>query len=60
MSRCWAKLRPDPRFAEALEALVPMRRFGQPAEAGALIEFLVSGRCNFLSGQVLGFSGAGA
>lgn len=40
-----------------LKALIPMERFGRPEEIGALISFMVSGRADFVSGQVIAFSG---
>jgi NAD(P)-dependent dehydrogenase (short-subunit alcohol dehydrogenase family) len=48
----------DPQFAPLVEQLVPMKRFGTPEELGALILQLTSGEMNFVSGQVIAFSGA--
>jgi NAD(P)-dependent dehydrogenase (short-subunit alcohol dehydrogenase family) len=48
----------DPQFAPLVQQLVPMKRFGAPAELGALILHLTSGEMNFVSGQVIAFSGA--
>lgn len=50
----------NPELAKRIHELIPMRRFGQPEEIGALIELLSSGRADFISGQIIGFSGAGA
>lgn len=49
----------DPAFAPFIEQLVPMGRFGAPEELGSLIATLVSGQMDFVSGQVIAFSGAG-
>jgi len=35
-----------------------MKRFGRPEEIGALIGLLASGKADYVSGQVIGFSGA--
>jgi 3-oxoacyl-[acyl-carrier protein] reductase len=50
----------DPELAKRIHELIPMKRFGQPEEIGALIELLSSGKADFISGQIIGFSGAGA
>ena len=48
----------DPQYAPLVSKLVPMQRFGSPEELGALILHLASGDMNFVSGQVIAFSGA--
>ncbi|MET0983943.1 MAG: SDR family oxidoreductase [Steroidobacteraceae bacterium] len=50
----------NPDFAQMVHSLVPMKRPGQPEEIGALISLLASGKADFISGQVIGFSGGGA
>ncbi|HEV8261310.1 MAG TPA: 3-oxoacyl-ACP reductase FabG [Burkholderiales bacterium] len=42
---------------EAIEALVPMRRVGEPAEVAALVAFLASDQAAYISGQVISISG---
>ena len=49
----------DPVYLDEIKRMVPMGRFGSPAEAGALIGALTSGEMQFVSGQVIAFSGAG-
>lgn len=49
----------DPALADIIEQFVPMGRFGQQSEIGELIAFLVSGKAQFVSGQIIGFNGAG-
>jgi NAD(P)-dependent dehydrogenase (short-subunit alcohol dehydrogenase family) len=49
----------DTKFAPLVEQTIPMRRFGKPEEIGSLIAHLVSGEMQFVSGQVIAFSGAG-
>src|SRR5581483_2620831 len=50
----------DPKFKAALEARVPMRRWGRNDEMSSLITLLTSGEATFVSGQVIAFSGAAA
>lgn len=47
----------DPAGREEIAAVVPAGRLGAPEEFGALIEFLVSGRSAFTTGQVINFTG---
>lgn len=47
----------DPKYVQRLKEMVPMQRLGRPAEIGALIAFLVSGKSDFVSGQVIPFTG---
>lgn len=47
----------DPAFKDLLEENVPMLRFGDPTEMGFLIKSLVSGEMQFVSGQIIAFSG---
>ncbi|MDI9979608.1 SDR family oxidoreductase [Rhodococcus sp. IEGM 1307] len=49
----------DPMVAERVRSSVPLQRLGRPEEIGALISLLVSGQVNFVSGQVIAFSGGG-
>jgi 3-oxoacyl-[acyl-carrier protein] reductase len=49
--------RDNPRYAQKLKEMVPLARLGRPEEIGALIAFLASGRADFLTGQVIGFTG---
>lgn len=48
----------DPKFADELAGVIPMQRFGNPAEIGELIALLARGKAGFVSGQVIAFSGA--
>jgi 3-oxoacyl-[acyl-carrier protein] reductase len=48
----------DPTLARLVDALIPMKRHGEPEELAALIGLLASGRADYISGQVIGFSGA--
>jgi len=50
----------DPIIAERVRAAIPMRRMGRPEEIGPLIALLASGRSDFISGQIVAFSGGGA
>jgi 3-oxoacyl-[acyl-carrier protein] reductase len=43
---------------ETVERLVPMKRAGQPEEVAELVEFLVSERAGYISGQVISINGA--
>jgi len=47
----------DPSGRREIASKVPMGRLGEPREVGELIEFLVSGRSPFTTGQVLNFTG---
>lgn len=47
----------DPQGREEIAAIVPMGRLGEPEEAGEVVAFLVSGRSNFMTGQVVNFTG---
>jgi NAD(P)-dependent dehydrogenase (short-subunit alcohol dehydrogenase family) len=47
----------DPAGRREIASKVPMGRLGEPREVGELIEFLVSGRCPFITGQVVNFTG---
>jgi NAD(P)-dependent dehydrogenase (short-subunit alcohol dehydrogenase family) len=54
---------PRARFVDSAEgravvaSKVPMGRLGKPTEIGELVSFLASGRSQFLSGQVIDFTG---
>ena len=43
---------------EAIKALVPMQRAGQPEEVADLVAFLASGQASYISGQVISINGA--
>mgnify|MGYP000845516832 FL=1 len=47
----------DPGGCREIASKVPMGRLGEPREVGELIEFLVSGRSPFTTGQVVNFTG---
>lgn len=46
-----------PEYAETIRSVVPMQRFGEPSEMARLVELLASGKADFISGQVIAFSG---
>jgi NAD(P)-dependent dehydrogenase (short-subunit alcohol dehydrogenase family) len=50
----------DPDLARLVDQMIPMKRHGRPEEIGSLIGLLASGRADYISGQVIAFSGAGA
>ena len=52
-----AKFVDDPEGKAAIAATVPAGRLGEPEEFGALIEFCISGRSPFTTGQVINFTG---
>ncbi|WP_189046555.1 SDR family oxidoreductase [Aliidongia dinghuensis] len=52
-----ARFMDDPAGREAIARLVPFGRLGEPAEVGALIAFLASGKSPFTTGQVIHFTG---
>lgn len=47
----------DPTGRAEIAAKVPLGRLGTPEEAGELIAFLASGRAQFVTGQVVHFTG---
>lgn len=47
----------DPKYVQRLKDMVPMGRLGRPDEIGALISFLASGKAEFVTGQVIAFTG---
>ncbi len=47
----------DPEGRAEIAALVPMGRLGEPEEAGEVVAFLASGRAQFMTGQVINFTG---
>lgn len=47
----------DPDGRDQIARTVPAGRLGQPEEFGELIEFLISGRSAFTTGQVINFTG---
>ncbi|HUA24863.1 MAG TPA: SDR family oxidoreductase [Steroidobacteraceae bacterium] len=48
----------DPDLARLVKEHVPMQRHGRPEELAALIGVLASGRADYISGQIIAFSGA--
>jgi 3-oxoacyl-[acyl-carrier protein] reductase len=45
-------------FTQAqVDALVPMKRLGTPAEVGDLVAFLASDKASYVSGQIIGVNG---
>ena len=42
---------------EQIKTFVPMKRAGRPAEVAQLVEFLVSDKAAYISGQVIGING---
>jgi len=47
----------DPAGLEAALGLVPMRRYGKPAEIAAAMAFLASDDAAYITGQVLRVNG---
>lgn len=47
----------DPKGSEEIAKKVPMGRLGAPEEIGELIGFLASGKSQFVTGQVIDFTG---
>lgn len=47
----------DPKYVQRVKDMVPLGRLGRPDEIGALIAFLLSGKSDFVTGQVIGFTG---
>lgn len=43
---------------DAIKAMVPMKRAGQPEEVADLVAFLASERAAYISGQIIGINGA--
>lgn len=41
-----------------LEEEIPMGRFGEPSEIAELVDFLISDRSNYISGQIISIDGA--
>jgi len=52
-----AQWQDDPKYVQRLKELVPMQRLGRPEEIGALIAFLASGASDFVTGQIIPFTG---
>ena len=42
---------------EQIDAMVPMKRVGQPEEVAALVSFLVAEQASYITGQVIGVNG---
>ena len=47
----------DPEGREMIASIVPAGRLGDPEEFGQLVEFYISGRSPFTTGQVINFTG---
>jgi NAD(P)-dependent dehydrogenase (short-subunit alcohol dehydrogenase family) len=47
----------DPKYVQRIKDMVPLGRLGRPEEIGELIAFLVSGKSDFVTGQVIPFTG---
>jgi NAD(P)-dependent dehydrogenase (short-subunit alcohol dehydrogenase family) len=47
----------DPAGRDLIAGIVPMGRLGTPEEIGELVAFLASGRSQFVTGQVIHFTG---
>jgi 3-oxoacyl-[acyl-carrier protein] reductase len=45
-------------YASSWARLTPLRRIGSPADVAAAVEFLLSNKASFISGQTLGVDGA--
>jgi NAD(P)-dependent dehydrogenase (short-subunit alcohol dehydrogenase family) len=52
-----AKFIDDPEGREKIANIVPAGRLGDPDEFGELVEFYISGRSPFTTGQVINFTG---
>lgn len=52
-----AKFIDDPEGRQQIANIVPAGRLGEPEEFGQLVEFFVSGRSPFTTGQVINFTG---
>ena len=52
-----AKFIDDPVGREEIASIVPAGRLGTPEEFGELVEFYISGRSAFTTGQVINFTG---
>lgn len=48
----------NPEVKAYLHAHVPMKRLGEQTELAELVSFLASGKCNFVNGQQIPFTGA--
>jgi NAD(P)-dependent dehydrogenase (short-subunit alcohol dehydrogenase family) len=47
----------NPEGREKIASIVPAGRLGDPDEFGHLVEFYISGRSPFTTGQVINFTG---
>jgi NAD(P)-dependent dehydrogenase (short-subunit alcohol dehydrogenase family) len=47
----------DPKGRDLIAGIVPMGRLGTPEEIGERVAFLASGRSQFVTGQVIHFTG---
>jgi NAD(P)-dependent dehydrogenase (short-subunit alcohol dehydrogenase family) len=50
-------LAPYAAYREKLESQIPLRRFAQPAEVGALTSFLFSPLAGYITGSILPIDG---
>ncbi|MGB1580903.1 MAG: pteridine reductase [Nevskiales bacterium] len=48
---------PDAQRAEALQARIPMRRIGEPADIARAVRFLMSAEAAYITGQILAVDG---
>jgi NAD(P)-dependent dehydrogenase (short-subunit alcohol dehydrogenase family) len=59
-SKIAAPMTDNPAMAKAIAAQHPIARLGEPDDAAALAEFLLSGQAGWITGQVIGVDGGRA